>query len=244
MKFRPLKVGDLAKRTGLTVRALHHYDEIGLLRPSMRAASAHRRYSAADVARLQQIVSLRQLGFSLDEVRDCLDRPGFSPAKLVRMHATRLRERIAEQEALAARLDSLGALLGSAEEVSADEFLTIIEGMTTMEKLHTPEQMLRFQEAAKAVGQEEIKAVEEAWASVLADVRANLHLDPASAEAQEMGRRWDEAQARTAKAWSGFPDLWQAIGDNYKKGAFKGHPHAPQSAEFDFMDKVRSARKA
>ena len=70
-----LKVGELARRTGLTVRTLHHYDEIGLLRPSQHMVSGHRLYTAADVARLQRVLSLRQLGFGLEEVRQCLDQP-------------------------------------------------------------------------------------------------------------------------------------------------------------------------
>ena len=63
MKFEALKVGDLARRTGLTVRTLHHYDEIGLLKPSLHTESGHRLYTGRDVARLQQVLSLRQLGF-------------------------------------------------------------------------------------------------------------------------------------------------------------------------------------
>ena len=63
------KVGELAERTGLTVRTLHHYDAIGLLSPSGRTGSnhgsGHRLYTAADVARLQQILSLKMLGFSI-----------------------------------------------------------------------------------------------------------------------------------------------------------------------------------
>ncbi len=81
MRFEALKVGELAKRTGLTVRTLHHYDEIGLLKPSLKTESGHRLYTGRDVARLQQVLSLRQLGFSLEQVRDCLDRPGFSPRR-------------------------------------------------------------------------------------------------------------------------------------------------------------------
>ena len=64
------KVGALARQTGLTVRTLHHYDEIGLLAPSLRTGAGHRLYTADDLGRLLQILSLRQLGLSLDEVRD------------------------------------------------------------------------------------------------------------------------------------------------------------------------------
>ena len=62
MEPTAIKVGEVAKRTGLSVRTLHHYDEIGLLSPSRRTASGHRLYGAGELARLQQIKSLRQLG--------------------------------------------------------------------------------------------------------------------------------------------------------------------------------------
>jgi MerR family transcriptional regulator, thiopeptide resistance regulator len=61
MRPPPWKVGELAKRTGVSVRALHHYDEIGLLSPSLRSASGYRLYTEADVIRLQQSASSRSL---------------------------------------------------------------------------------------------------------------------------------------------------------------------------------------
>src|SRR3954470_1233449 len=93
---RTWKVGELAERTGLTVRALHHYDALGLLSPSGRTGSAHgsghRLYTAADVARLQQVLSLKQLGFALEEVREYLDRADFDPREVLRMHLARVRK--------------------------------------------------------------------------------------------------------------------------------------------------------
>ena len=107
MRFEALKVGELARRTGLTVRTLHHYDEIGLLKPSLHTEAGYRLYTAGDVARLQQVLSLRQLGFSLEEIRDCLDRPGFSPLEVIRLHVARLREQIELQRRLCERLEAL-----------------------------------------------------------------------------------------------------------------------------------------
>ena len=63
------RVGELAGQTGLTVRTLHYYDEIGLLSPSHRSDAGYRLYTAGDVVRLQQIRSLRHLGFALEEIR-------------------------------------------------------------------------------------------------------------------------------------------------------------------------------
>src|SRR5262245_32515618 len=133
-----LKVGELARRTGLTIRTLHHYDEIGLLRPSLHTEAGHRLYTAADVARLQQVLSLRQLGFSLEEVGDCLRRPNLSPQRVVELHLGRLREQIALQQQLCQRLEALAARFRSAEEVSVEEFLRTIEETNMVEKFYTP----------------------------------------------------------------------------------------------------------
>src|SRR6201988_5498959 len=91
MVFEALKVGELAKRTGLTVRTLHHYDEIGLLKPSLHTEAGHRLYTAADVARLQQVLSLRQLGFSLEQVGGCPKRPDIPPPEETRLPHARPR---------------------------------------------------------------------------------------------------------------------------------------------------------
>jgi MerR family transcriptional regulator, thiopeptide resistance regulator len=244
MGLEALKVGELARRTGLTIRTLHHYDEIGLLKPSLHTESGHRLYTAGDVARLQQVLSLRQLGFSLEEARACLDRPDFSPPEVIRLHVARLREQMVLQRMLCERLEALAARLRTAGEVSADEFLRVIEEMTMVENLYTPEQMKQFEEVGKQVGPDEIQAVNEAWTALLAEVRANRDLDPASPQAQALAQRWDELRERTMRGYQAFPELKQAIADNYKQGRFEGHPYAPQAADFAFIERVKAARQA
>src|SRR2546430_17336065 len=85
------RVGELAKRTGVSVRTLHWYEEIGLLEPSQRTEAGHRLYAAEDVGRLQQIRSLRPLGFSLDEGREGLGNPQFSPQRVIALPLAPLR---------------------------------------------------------------------------------------------------------------------------------------------------------
>jgi DNA-binding transcriptional MerR regulator len=241
--MKTFKVGELAQRTGLTIRTLHHYDEIGLLKPSGHTESGHRLYTEGDVARLQQILSLRQLGFALDEIRGCLDQPDFSPLQLVRTHLARLHQQIELQQQLIARLQTLARLFERAEEVSADEFLRTMEVMTMVENLYTPEQQQQFQQVRSQVSEEEIRAIEEAWTALLAEIRANLQLDPASAEAQQLADRWNELSERTMRGYAQFPQLKEAIQQNYKQGKFEGFAGAPQSAEFAFMEQVNALRK-
>lgn len=89
-----LKVGDLATRADSSVRALHYYEELGLPVPSHRTTYGHRLYTGEDVVRLQQIKSLRALGFSLEEVRECLRSPRYSPINVIEDHAARAREQL------------------------------------------------------------------------------------------------------------------------------------------------------
>ncbi|MFI6644455.1 MerR family transcriptional regulator [Streptomyces sp. NPDC050504] len=81
-------VGQVAEFAGITVRTLHHYDEIGLLTPGGRSPAGHRRYSDADLDRLQQVLFYRELGFPLEEVQALLDDPDTDPREhLRRQHA-------------------------------------------------------------------------------------------------------------------------------------------------------------
>src|SRR5437870_35152 len=141
MKAEALKVGELARRTGLTVRTLHHYDEIGLLKPSFHSESGHRLYTAGDIARLQQVLSLKQLGFTLEEIRDCLQRADFSPLDVIKLHVARLRKQIELEKGLCERLEGLASHFEHAPEVSAETFLQTIEVMNMIENYYTPEQL-------------------------------------------------------------------------------------------------------
>src|ERR1041384_5762915 len=93
-------VGQLAAVAGITVRTLHHYDEIGLLRPSLRSAAGYRRYVEPDLERLQQVLFYRELGFSLEEIATILDDPDADAATHLRRQHRLLRERIARLEAM------------------------------------------------------------------------------------------------------------------------------------------------
>jgi DNA-binding transcriptional MerR regulator len=186
------KVGELAKRTGLTVRTLHHYDQIGLLSPSHRTAAGHRLYAEADVARLQQIASLRSLGFPLEEIRDVLNQGRMSALQVVQLHADRLREQVKSQQRLVERLDALAQGLRTAETVSAEQLIQTIEEITMFEKYYTQEQLDYLAQRREQVGESRIKEVEAEWPRLMDEVRAEMDrgTDPCDPRVQEMARRW------------------------------------------------------
>jgi len=87
-------VSQVAKLAGVTVRTLHHYDEIGLLSPGERTAAGYRRYTECDLERLQQILYYRELGFALDEIATILDDPDADPSAHFRRQHGLLQGRI------------------------------------------------------------------------------------------------------------------------------------------------------
>ena len=190
------KVGELARRTGLSARTLHYYDEIGLLSPSRRTDSGYRLYTAEDVVRLQQIKSLRTLGFSLREIRGSLDRPDFPLRRVIELHLSRLRDRIELQRRLCELLENVAARLDSEEVVTSAGFantvMEVIEMSERLNRYYTPEQRDYLQERAREVGEEKIREGGAEWAELMERVRAEMEAgtDPSDEQVQLLARRW------------------------------------------------------
>ncbi len=100
-----LTVGTVARLAGVTVRTLHHYDEIGLLRPGGRSDAGYRRYDEADLDRLQRILFYRELGFGLDDIRTVMTDGGADASAHLRRQHAMLRDRIRRLERMAAAIE-------------------------------------------------------------------------------------------------------------------------------------------
>jgi MerR family transcriptional regulator, thiopeptide resistance regulator len=244
------RVGEVAALTRVSVRTLHHYDRIGLLRPALHSAGGYRMYGESELLRLQQILTLRCLGFPLQRIGELLDRADFDLVASLRVQQQALHDRIAELERIATTIgDLVDQRLATGEwswqlviEASQAVGAGLTRGEATMDAYYTPEQMTRFDEARRATPQEEIDAIEEGWTALLAKVRAAraADLDPASAEAEALAERWVQLSRWTIQH---FPDdLRDAIKANYERGAFEGHDQAPQAADFAFIARVEAAR--
>ena len=242
----PWRVGELARRTGLTVRALHHYDEIGLLAPSLRTEAGHRLYAGEDVARLQQIQSLRALGIPLDEIRRLLEDPTISPLRVIYLHLARLREQIAQQTRLASRLKKVAHHLESAETVSPDALCQLIEGMTMIEKYFTTEQLEELRQREQQVGAERIRDVGKEWAEIIPAVRAEMErgTDPASPKVQALAKRW---KALVNEFTGGNAGIAKSLNTMYRHegpAIQQKHANVPDPAMFEYMGKAFAAQKS
>ena len=99
-------VSEAAGLARVSVRTLHHYDEIGLVSPARRSAAGYRLYGRDDLERLQQVLFFRELGFSLDEIRKALDEPGFDRTEALVM----------QRELLTAKAEHLKAMIGTLDK--------------------------------------------------------------------------------------------------------------------------------
>ncbi|HEY8793977.1 MAG TPA: MerR family transcriptional regulator [Gemmatimonadaceae bacterium] len=188
----PWKVGELADRTGMSVRALHHYDEIGLLVPTLRTPSGHRLYQQSDVERLQQIQSLRVMGIPLDEVKRLLDGAEMTPRQVIDLHLARLHEHIALQNRLAERMETLATHMDRVEATSIDDLCQIIQAMTTTEKYFTAEQLEVLRDRRTSITEEHMQEVRDSWNEIIPKVRNAMaaNVDPASPEILAIAKRW------------------------------------------------------
>ena len=233
----PLKVGELAKGTGLSVRTLHYYDEIGLLSPSHRTRSGHRLYTAADIERLQRIMSLRQLGLRLEEIESVIKDRGASPLDLIERHLAHVREQIAAQQKLCARLEGIAENLRRGEEVTIDQLLNTIEVMTMIEKYYTPEQLAELKQRADAMGPEGLQKVQDDWKQLFEDVRAEMAKgsDPKSERVQKLAGRW---RALIEAFTGGNPGIERSLSNMYKSEPGATSQFGVDPAVRDFIGKA------
>ncbi|MFF1509162.1 MerR family transcriptional regulator [Streptomyces sp. NPDC058326] len=102
-----LTVGEVSARLGVTVRALHHWDEIGLARPSLRTAAGYRLYTAGDLERLHRVVVYREIGLGLDRIREILDDSTLDVPGALRAQRIQVAERIDRLQQLGVGLDRM-----------------------------------------------------------------------------------------------------------------------------------------
>lgn len=102
-----MKVGEVARLVGISVRALHHYDDIGLVVPSDRTPKGYRSYSASDVERLHRVLTYRELGFALDDIAVLLDDPSVDAMAHLQRQRDLLDERIDRLHRMAAAVDKM-----------------------------------------------------------------------------------------------------------------------------------------
>ena len=244
-----LRVGELAARAGVSVRALHHYEAAGLLHPR-RTGAGHRRYGPADAERLFHVTALRALGLGLDAIREVLDAPDADPVALVARQREALAAEARRLDALADRLGDLGRLLQQRATAGApippDTFLTLTTAMSAFDRHYTPGQLQQLADRREALGEDAIRAVEAEWPRLFEAVGREMDAgtDPAAPTARALIDRWDELVAMFT---GGDPGIRQSLGtavEADREGASAMMDLDPDRMRdlFAYAQRVRDAR--
>src|SRR6185369_11453522 len=183
-----LKIGELAKKTGLSVRALHHYDAIGLLSPSQRTEGGARLYGRDDLIRLHRIEALKQLACSLPDIKATLDGPGGAPLDILQRQITALEAQARQAQRLSQRLQHLVDLVAGGGETAADDWLNILELMNMYQRHLSDDEVKTLM--AQHAGT--LAPTDPQWAELIAEVRRGMQqaLPTDSPAAHALAWRW------------------------------------------------------
>lgn len=187
-------VGRVAELAGVTIRTLHHYDRIGLLTPSGRSAAGYRRYDEDDLERLQQILTYRELGFTLEDIAAILEEPGVSTDHLVRQRSLLLQ-----------RIERLQDMVGAIElqmeankmgiNLTPEERFELFGNFDPDEHAAEAEERWGDTEAFKESQRRVARYGKDEWAAIKAEAE---DIEAAFATALDSGAAADSPAARDA----------------------------------------------
>jgi DNA-binding transcriptional MerR regulator len=194
MDERCWSVGELAAAAGLTVRALHHFDRIGLLRPARRSAAGHRVYLAEDVRRLYRVLALRQLRMPLEQIARFLDGDIDDLASAVHAQLAYVEKNVEAQQRVHAHLSALLRAAEQSPEPSVDQLIETMEALMeasyfTPAQLDEAKRRHRDTTFAEKFAQWQHQATE-----IVGDLKAHVDraTDPSDPVVQELARRWTD----------------------------------------------------
>src|SRR5260370_36630345 len=193
MRAQSYQAQEFAKLAGVTVRALHHYDRLGLLLPNGRTAAGYPLYVGRDLFRLEQILALKFIGFSLKEIQQLMKRGTKDLSAVLRRQRGMLEEK---RRCLDLAIEAMrkAEAAGAHDPTDWEAFRKIIEVIHMQDNMDWTKKYYsedaRAAMASRNVSQEFIEQGQRDWAVLIQEVEASLGEDPAGAKAQSLADRW------------------------------------------------------
>lgn len=249
------RVQAFAELAGVTVRALHHYDRLALLKPK-RTPSGYRLYSCRDLERLEQIVALKAIGVPLKQIKAVLDRDSRSLADVLRAQRRALEEKRCRLDRAIGAISDAERSIQSGRPVEAAVLRRIIEVIEMsdqaeeMKKYYTDEAWAELARRREGMTEQQREAAMEGtrkWQALYQDVVAALDADPAGPVAQALLDRWSSL---VGEFTGGNKGIEQGLGRAWQDRANWTEPMKKNSEPFGdprvwaFISKARAARKS
>jgi len=187
-------VNQVARLSGITVRALHHYDQIGLLKPAMRSEKKYRYYDESDLLRLQQILFYRELDFSLEQTRNILDDSDFDFVEALKTHRQTLVQKHKRLNQLIQTVDqALEKIQGDQNMALNDKDLyqgfdqeKIDRWNREVDEKHDPQKVAESRRNVGKMSQEQFNTVQEQGERATLAIAENMDKDASSPEVQSL----------------------------------------------------------
>ncbi|HEX8174388.1 MAG TPA: MerR family transcriptional regulator [Pyrinomonadaceae bacterium] len=231
------QASEFARLTGMTVRALHHYDRLGLLKPSGRTAAGYRLYGERDFVRLQQVVTLKFMGLPLKQIKSMLDRDAPDLLTTLRLQREILGERRRQIETAIEAIEKAERQIASGQGADWEALAKIIEVIEMqnswdwVKKYYTEEQLAEL--AARGTP-EVLERGQREWAALLKEVEQAISegVDPSSERAQALAARWN---GLIEDFTGGNPEILASL-----KRLYADQANWPAGAQKPYTDEVSS----
>lgn len=226
---------EFAERVGVSVRTLHHYDQVGLLKPSSYTKAGYRLYGEQELIRLQQIITLKFLGFSLKQIKEFFKENYIDLLMMFRLQREAIKQKRDQLDIAVQAIETAEAVIKSNNKIDWELFKKIIEvismqnNMEWVKKYYTQEQL---DELSKHGTPEILAKAQEDWAILMKDVSAAIGEDPASAKAQELAARWTDLIYQFTQGNSGI--------ENSLKNLYADQSNWPDNFNRPWTDDVGS----
>lgn len=184
-----IKIGELAGITGITIRTLHYYDEIGLLQPVKITEVNHRLYNMQSITELYLIMALKDMGFNLEEITDLIRTKNIDVRELVEIHVNNVQEEISQKQLLLSRLLKIKQRLKENSTLSSEDLREVAPFInSSADKFFTQEQLNKLKGKLDSFNPETDLANE--WLNFISKLKdcyknKNLKTDAAARECVE-----------------------------------------------------------
>lgn len=189
-----MKISDVARLTGITVRTLHYYDEIGLLKPSEVTQAGYRVYNDTDLEVLQQILFFRELDFSLEDIRKIMQNPAYEKESALRKQKELLLQKRSRLDSLIALVDKT---LKGEQDMSFRQFDTAKIEETKKKYAEEAKQRwgdtsayAEYEKKSRSYSDAQQNMLDGEGAGILSEFGQNRSLAPDSAQAQALVKKW------------------------------------------------------
>jgi DNA-binding transcriptional MerR regulator len=194
-----LSIGEVSLRSGVTVRALRHYEKLGLITPQ-RTEARQRVYAYRDITRLNHIQMLKRTGLTLAKIKEMITSTHWNAVQILEIQKEMATQQLKKAETRLRLIDETLTRVANGEPANLSTLCHIIKmgdhamsdekWQKVWDKFYTDEEQKRWADAKKAVPEDVIKANEQAWPALLARAEELVGTDPAAPEAQAVVKEW------------------------------------------------------